>query len=233
MDNLLITHGHLDHASGIPYYISQRSLRKLKPPKIYLPEVMYEPMQQILALYSQMEDFPYNYTMQVCRSGEMYPLNSQYSFTSYPTFHRVASQGYTVYETRKKLKAKFQGIAGEEILKLKKQGVEITEVIQIPIVSFSGDTRSDYLWEYEDVRKSKILFMECTYIDEERGIAASREWGHTHLDEIFAKADRLENEKLVLIHFSKRYSNRYIRHTVKQKTPPSLEGRIHCFLPEE
>ena len=100
------------------------------------------------------------------------------------------------------------------------------------MMSFSGDTRIEYVLENEDVRNSKILVLECTYLDSSRDVKRAREWGHIHLDEIVNHADEFENEKIVLIHFSKRYHPKKIPAMVEEKLPDSLKGRVHCFLPD-
>ena len=38
---VFVTHGHLDHAAGLPYYISQRALRRLSTPDVYMPQKLY------------------------------------------------------------------------------------------------------------------------------------------------------------------------------------------------
>ena len=105
IERLLLTHAHLDHSAGIPYYISQRSLRKLGPPKIYLPKTLEAPMREILSLYSKIEDFPYHYEMKGLEEGEEIEIDAYHFFKVWKTFHRVDSQGYTIYERKKKLRS--------------------------------------------------------------------------------------------------------------------------------
>lgn len=112
-----------------------------------------------------------------------------------------------------------------------KQGKEVSELSEIPVVSFSGDTKIEYVLEHEDVANSSILFIECTYIDQERNVAQAREWGHIHLDEILENLSSFRNEKIVLIHFSKRYSVSYIREVLDKKIPKEERHRFHPFLP--
>ena len=57
--------------------------------------------------------------------------------------------------------------------------------------------------------------------------------GHSSWHEI----DRIEkelvsfnNEVIVLTHFSKRYSARYVRETVNRKIPEFLKDKVYCFL---
>lgn len=229
-ENLLLTHGHLDHSAGVPYYISQRSLRKLSAPNIFLPEGLFENMNDILKIYQKIEGFDYTYNLKAPKINVFYPLNNNHSFKALKTHHRVVSQGYTIYEKNKKLKEEFKNISKEEILNLKFKGIELSEEKMSPMVSFSGDTKIEYVLENPDVANSKVLFLECTYLDEKRDVKRAREWGHIHLDEIIQHANEFNNEKIILIHFSKRYSNKVIKELVYSKLPISLKSRVECFL---
>jgi ribonuclease Z len=229
-ENLLLTHGHLDHSAGIPYYISQRSLRKLKPPNIYVPQELYEDLQSILKIYQKIEGFEYLYNLVPVKINEFMQINSTMYFKALKTFHRIVSQGYTIYEKNKKLKEEYKNYSKDQILSLKNQGIDLQEEKYIPIVSFSGDTKIEYVLENKDVANSKILFIECTYLDDKKNVEKAREWGHIHLDEIVQNADSFKNEKIVLIHFSKRYSPKTIKELVYSKIPTSLKDRIECFI---
>lgn len=229
-ENLLLTHGHLDHSAGIPYYISQRSLRKLKPPNIYVPQELYEDLQSILKIYQKIEGFEYLYNLVPVKINEFMQINSNMYFKALKTFHRIVSQGYTIYEKNKKLKEEYKDYSKDQILSLKNQGIDLQEEKYIPIVSFSGDTKIEYVLENKDVANSKILFIECTYLDDKKNVEKAREWGHIHLDEIVQNADSFKNEKIVLIHFSKRYSPKTIKELVYSKIPTSLKERIECFI---
>jgi|JI8StandDraft_1071087.scaffolds.fasta_scaffold06065_4 ribonuclease Z len=233
ISQILLTHAHLDHSAGIPYYVSQRSLRKLPPPKIYVPESLEENLKKVLELYSVMEDFKYEYQVIGVNEKDRIPLKPGFFFKAIPSFHRIPSQGYTVYESKRKLKKEFSDLDQTSIRHMKEKGLDPTEEIHNPIVSFSGDTKIEFLLENESVRKSQILFMECTYYCEKRGVDRARDWGHTHLDEIVAHADAFENEALVLIHPSKRYSFRELNELIVKKLPPRLLERTHLFIPKK
>jgi len=162
--------------------------------------------------------------------GVYYPLFANYFFRGIRSVHRVASNGYTIYERVKKLRKEFSHLAGPQIAEMKKT-MDLFEEIYSPMITFSGDTQIEFLLENEDVRNSKILFLECTYIDDQRPVERARKWGHTHLFEIAQNAHALEKvDNLVLIHFSPRYSKERIHEAIRRHLPPELHARTHAFV---
>ena len=59
-----------------------------------------------------------------------------------PLDHRVPAVGYLVCETRDKLKSEFFGLAGTEIAQLRRNGVAVTNRVELPLIAYLGDTRT-------------------------------------------------------------------------------------------
>lgn len=228
---ILLSHGHLDHASGLAYLISQRSLRKLAPPDIYVPPEVYEPLTQIMKLWGDIEDYHSQFHLHAVDYSRHYPLKGNQFFRAIRSSHRVPSNGYSIVEKVLKLKPEHLNLPGKEIARRKATGENLFNETYQPIITFSGDTTIEFVTENEIVQKSRILFLECTYICEKRQTARAREWGHIHLDEIVANAEAFrEVEKLFLIHFSPRYGRREVEETLKRKLPDWLYARTTPFL---
>ena len=229
--NLLLTHGHLDHSSGLPYHISQRNLRRLAAANIYVPPELEPPLRKVLQLWCDIEDYQTKYNLLPVNYNTYYPLHGNYLFKAYPTFHRIPSTGYTVFEKTRKLKQEFLELPGHEIAVLKKQRDDLFYENYLPRITFSGDTRIEFVLEHSIVRQSQVLFLECTYIDDARTTKQTRFWGHIHLDEIVENADAFrEVQKLYLIHFSPRYHSEKIQKILKQKLPHWLYEKTTPFL---
>ncbi len=228
---ILLTHGHLDHSAGVAYHISQRSLRHLPPGEIYCPASIAEPLDEILQLWSRIEEFQFQYTLIPVDFETLYPLQGNFHFRALPTDHRVASCAYAFIEKRKKLKSEFRTLTGPEIARLKKERGDLFYDEETPLATFSGDTKIEFLLGSELARRSKVLFLECTYIDEKRPVERARKWGHIHLDEIVEHAEAFRQvERLYLIHFSSRYPRETILETLKRKLPGWLWERTVPFL---
>lgn len=207
---LFLTHGHLDHSSGLPYYISQRSLKHLPPPEIYCPEEIVEPLTEILKLWQKIEGFAYEIKLRGLSPGDEIEIRKDVYVRALASTHRVPCRGYAVMRKSKKLREEYLKVDGREIKRMKDRGDNIFEERDIPVFVFSGDSTIEFLKDNIEAQQATVLFMECTYIDDKRPVARAREWGHTHLDEIIENKNLFKNEKIVLTHFSKRYNRRFI-----------------------
>ena len=231
---ILLTHGHLDHSSGLPYVVSQRALRHLPPPEVYCPPELADPLQRIMKVWAEIEGFEAPYVLTPVDYGTTYPLSGKFFVRAIRTVHRVPSNGYAILEQSTRLKAEFRSLPGPEIARLKKERDDLFYEVEIPTVTFSGDTQIEFVLENELVRKSKILFLECTYVADDRPVERARTWGHTHLFEIAANAEAFRDvERLFLIHFSPRYRPEQVREAIRKHLPEWLAERTVPCIPGE
>lgn len=224
-----LTHLHGDHGAGINYLLSQRSLYRLPQTKIMLPQRNIDSIHRILKEWKAIEGFSYDYELIPAFDGASFDFNHKYRIESFATTHRISSFGYLVYEKRKKLSPQFEGLNRQEILHAKSRGESIEMDIETPIIAFTGDTQIEFLKAHSDVSKAKVLFVECTYLDEKKDVNAARDWGHIHLNEIIANQDQFQNEHISLIHLSPRYSTSMAKNILDKKLDSHFRKKLSIF----
>lgn len=227
--NYFITHGHLDHAAGIPYIISQKAMNSLTTASFHMPEVMVEPLTEIMRQWQKIEDHRYDFKFVGIKPLDKIPLGPQAFVQAFPTVHRVQSLGYTYFRVKKKLRLDLIGEDRRELIRRRERGETLHSFEEIPLFSFSGDTQIEFLDGPPWIRRSQILFIETTFLDDAKPIQSARQWGHIHLDELIPRLDEIESEHIVLIHISSRYSPAQIQQILDQKIPAHHRHRVRAF----
>ncbi|MGZ3694807.1 MAG: MBL fold metallo-hydrolase [Bdellovibrionota bacterium] len=226
---IALTHGHLDHAAGIPYLVAQKNMMGQKETEIFTPESLAPPLEQILKIWQEIDKHTYTYTMTPVAPGQMIELDRLYTLKPFATTHRVPSQGYILYQKKKRLKEKYKQSGQAGILAAKAAGENPNEEYLEAAVAFTGDTQVEFIDSDPDVARAKILFVEVTFWDDAKPVEHARKWGHMHFDELLGILPRLKNEKIVLIHASIRYSTAFLQKIMSERLPASERERVVLF----
>jgi ribonuclease Z len=138
--------------------------------------------------------------------------------------------GYLVWERRKKLKAEFQNLTGDQIRDLRLSGTEVAEERRMPLLGFTGDTAPEGLDANPDLYEAKVLITEMSFVAPGHRKEKIHKHGHMHLDDFVERQRRFHNELIIAAHFSTRYHDKQVVHYVKKSLPDMLGGRLHLWL---
>lgn len=229
MSTFLISHGHMDHAAGIPYIIAQKTMSSHRPPRFIMPESLVAPMEEIMRQWTLIEGHKYSYEFLGAKPGDEFLYKNDLTIRSFPTIHRIPSLGYSLCRKFRKLKPELEGVSTEDIVHMRKEGKDPTVEKEELLVSFTGDTQIEFLDHSPEILKSKILILETTYLDERKSIASAKEWGHTHLNELIPRLKSIQSEKILLIHTSARYSLKEAQEELFKRLPEHERDRVELF----
>lgn len=221
-----LSHAHLDHMAALPAFVARRRMMKMEPPSIWVPAQVKSDVERLLRAWQKLDRGRMVCDLQGVEPGDEIELSREHIALVTETKHTVPSVGYIVYDRRRKLKAEFQGLPGEKIRDLRLAGEDVTHEVRVPIVAYLGDTSPPGLDAHPDVYRAKILITEMTFFRPEHRKQKIHKFGHTHLDDILERADRFENELILLAHFSTRYHIAHLKRAVKKRLPDSLKDRI-------
>jgi len=229
INHVLLTHGHMDHAAGIAYYLSHRNFCGQSPGTILVPVNLLSPIRKILECWGRLDGNKVPANLVGVRPGDEHQIKPNLFARVFPTKHSKGSVGYSVLEKRKKLKGEYSGLTGPQLVELKKQGIEIDYPLEIPIVTYLGDTQYVDFSQLEYIRKSRILIAECTFYEVEHTDRAQA-GRHMHIDEFASLIESLDNEHIVITHTTQRTPIREIRATLKKVLSPATYAKIVLLM---
>lgn len=227
--HVLLTHGHMDHAAGFAYYLSQRNFCGMAPGTVLAPANLIRTMQEILDSWGRLDGNRIPARLVGVRPGDEYAIKPNLFARAFPTRHTAGSVGFTILEKRKKLKSEYAGLSGPQIVALKKQGIAIDNPVEIPIVTYLGDTQYVDFARLDYVVHSRILIAECTFYEDEH-IGRANAGRHMHVDELAGLLGRLDNEHVILSHLTARTPMGEVRRMLQKALPPAIHDKVLILM---
>jgi ribonuclease Z len=230
-DHIFLSHGHADHIGAMGSLLGARGLHQKSMPKVYMPASVEKPLVDALTALASLQRYDLAIECVPMQPGDAVPISNDLWVRAFRTFHSVPSLGYQIFRRVRKLKADFRHLEGDEIRRLRAEGVELFDWAEQREIAYATDTLPRVLTAEPSILSSRVLILECTFLDERKSREDARVGGHIHLDDLLENLPVFENEHLVLMHFSQLYGPREIKDILKKKLPRELAARVVPFVP--
>lgn len=229
VDHVLLTHGHMDHAAGLAYYFSQRNFIGTAPGTALVPAALDRPIRELMRVWGDIEGHVSPANIVPMNPGEQFEIRRGLVARTFALSHGVPALGFTIIDVRLKLKPELADKTGPELVELKKQGVEIQYTLEVPLVTYCGDTAEGPFLELDMVRKARVLILECTFFDPDH-IRRAKAGKHMHARDLARILPRLDNEFVLLTHVTRRTALRHARQTLTNLVYPELMTNVHFLM---
>jgi len=229
INHVLLSHGHMDHAAGFAYYLSQRNFCGLPAGTILAPWDLLAPMREIIDAWGRLDGNKVPNNLVGVQPGDEYQIKPNLWARVFPTKHGQSSVGYSVIEKRKKIKPEYAKLTAPQIVELKKQAVQIDYPLEVPIVTYISDTQYVDFSQLDYIVRSKILIAECTFYElDHTGRAEAGK--HMHINEFAQLLEKLQNEHIIIAHTTQRTPMREIREILKRTLSPETYDRTILLM---
>jgi ribonuclease Z len=226
---VLVSHGHLDHAGALAQHASRRAMLGMSEATYVVPKAIAEDVERLFNAAGKLDGQAIPRRVVALEPGEEFALPARKRVRPFATFHRVPSQGYTVWETRRKLRDEFRGTPGPELGRLRARGVEIDASHEVALLCFTGDTRVEVLERTPEIRQAETAIIETSFLDDRVAVSDARMMGHIHLDEVVARLELLPRTDVVFSHFSARYGRDEVQGILDQRLPAEMRALVRAL----
>ncbi|UCF34227.1 MAG: hypothetical protein JSV78_02775 [Phycisphaerales bacterium] len=229
IDNVCLTHGHMDHAAGIAYYFSQRAFIGNAPGRVIVHKSLVDPIRRLMGVWGEIEGHESPGYIDGVEHLQDVEIRRGLLARPFNVNHSPDCLGFSLIEVRHKLKAEFEGKTGPQLVALKREGVQIERRMEVPLLTYTGDTAVGRFLDLEFVRDSHLLIIECTFFEKEH-VHRARAGRHLHVDDLPVVLEAVPEAQIMLIHLTRRTDIRYAKRVLQRVVPAKDVERISFLM---
>ncbi len=224
-----LSHGHMDHVAGLPYYFSQRMFQRIGPGTCVCHPALVEPLRAMMLSWAGLEGQRTQFQIIPVAPDEQIEIKNNIFLRGIEVSHAVGAMGYAVVERRSKLKTEYFDLPQERLRALRSSGVEITRTLEIPLVAYTGDTElGPYLFR-DEFANAKIVICECTFFEPDHKTRA-RVGKHLHVTDLIKLLGVWKADAVILVHLSRRTNLADARELLVSVIGEEQAERVHFLM---
>ncbi|MBU3682717.1 MAG: hypothetical protein FGM39_01600 [Phycisphaerales bacterium] len=227
---IALSHTHMDHVGGLPYWFSQRFFQKMPgTARCLVHPKMAEPLRRMMAAWVDLERQRTPHEIVAIEPDTEFQLRPNVVVRAIEVSHTTPALGFVAIERRSKLRDEFHGLPQDRLRELRAQGVEITRMIEIPLVAYTGDTEPGDFLLREEFRRAQVVITECTFFEDEHRDRA-KIGKHLHVEDLRPLLEAWEARDVVIVHVSRRTLLPFARTRIEEVAGKARAESVHLLM---
>ena len=227
---IALSHTHMDHMGGLPYWFSQRFFQKMPgTARCLVHPKMAEPLRRMMAAWVDLERQRTPHEIVAIEPETEFQLRPNVFVRAIEVSHTTPALGFVAIERRSKLRDEFHGLPQDRLRELRAQGVEITRMIEIPLVAYTGDTEPGEFLLREEFRRAQVVISECTFFEDEHRDRA-KIGKHLHVEDLRPLLEAWEARDVVIVHVSRRTLLPFARTRIEEIAGKARAESVHLLM---
>jgi ribonuclease Z len=227
---IALSHTHMDHVGGLPYWFSQRFFQKMPgTARCLVHPKMAEPLRRMMAAWVDLERQRTPHEIVAIEPETEFQLRPNVFVRAIEVSHTTPALGFVAIERRSKLRDECHGLPQDRLRELRAQGVEITRMIEIPLVAYTGDTEPGEFLLREEFRRAQVVISECTFFEDEHRDRA-KIGKHLHVEDLRPLLEAWEARDVVIVHVSRRTLLPFARTRIEEIAGKARAESVHLLM---
>jgi ribonuclease Z len=225
-----LSHTHMDHVAGLPYWFSQRFFQKMPGTARCLAHPkMVEPLRKMMAGWVDLERQKTPHEIVPVEPDSDWEIRPNLFVRAIEVSHGIPALAFVVIERRSKLREDFLGMPQEKLRELRAEGVEITRMLEIPLVAYTGDTEPGDFLLRDEFRNARVVITECTFFEDEHRDRA-KIGKHIHVEDLRPLLEAWTARDVVITHVSRRTLIPFARERIEAIAGPERARSVHLLM---